>query len=155
MNDENSEIKKYLEQVAFSPEETAAVASRFAGELNGGDIVAFYGQLGSGKTFFINSLCRKLGVHQSVTSPTFTIINEYSTANGLYIYHFDFYRLENKTELQNLGLDDFFYSDYLCLIEWADKIFKFLPERRWEVFLEFLPDKPEARKIKIVRINES
>ncbi len=143
---ENGVIK-----TVHSPAETEEVARDFAGRTGPGEVVAFYGDLGSGKTFFIKALCRHLGSEQEATSPTFTIINEYQAPGDLYIYHFDFYRLENEAELQNLGLEEFFYNDYLCLIEWADKIRDYLPEKVWEVHLEFAADHPESRVITIRR----
>jgi tRNA threonylcarbamoyladenosine biosynthesis protein TsaE len=136
------------------PAETEALAQRFAGELTPGDVLAFYGNLGSGKTFFIKALCRALGVEQEATSPTFTIINEYRGKADLVIYHFDFYRLENSAELANLGLDDYFYNDYICVIEWADKIRRFLPPARWDIHIDFVPDKPQARRIQMKKVEE-
>ena len=67
-------------------------------------------------------MCKALGIEHEATSPSFTIINEYEARGAIWIYHFDFYRIENEAELLNLGLDEFFYNDYICLIEWADKI---------------------------------
>ena len=141
--------EKYIETKVLNTDKTQKIAEQFARELHPGDVVAFYGDLGTGKTFFIKALCRALGVEQEATSPSFTIINEYHTKEGLYIYHFDFYRIENEAELVNLGLDEFFYNDYLCFIEWADRIEKELPENCWNVHLEFLKNKPEGRKIVI------
>ncbi len=151
MTDEQLEITRHLIKESRSAEETSRIASEFSKKLSAGDTVAFYGDLGSGKTFFITALCHALGVNQSVTSPTFTILNEYYAENFQLIYHFDFYRLESPAELQNLGLEEFFYSDYICLIEWAGKIEDFLPPDRWEITLDFVSQKPEARKIKISR----
>ncbi len=132
-------------------EETATLARKFADMLQPGDVVAFYGNLGSGKTYFIKALCQAWQCAQEATSPTFTIINEYTTRQGVFVYHFDFYRLESEAELMNLGLEEFFYNDYICLIEWADKIEKYLPPQRWEVYLDFLPEHPDARAVKIVK----
>lgn len=143
----------FMSEDSLSPDQTIAIATKFARELKPSDVVAFYGELGSGKTFLIKALCDSLGTIQSATSPSFTIMNEYLTEKGLYIYHFDFYRLKNKAELQHIGLDDFFYNDFICFIEWADKINEFLPERRWDVLLHFIQDRPNARKIKILRKN--
>ncbi len=139
----------FFDSEVRSPEETTGVAEKFSRVLQPGDVVAFFGELGSGKTFFIKALCRSLGCRQEAKSPSFTIINEYHTTADWMIYHFDFYRLENEMELQNLGLDEFFYNDYLCLVEWADKIEPYLPSRRWEVFLKFVPHQPERRIITI------
>jgi tRNA threonylcarbamoyladenosine biosynthesis protein TsaE len=147
-----SRKKLYLVEKSLSPEQTKQIAGKFAYELKPTDIVAFYGDLGSGKTFFIKALCKSLRTKQEATSPSFTIINEYYTFDGLCIFHFDFYRLEEKGELQNLGLDDFFFDNNICFIEWADKIVEFLPSRRWEVHLSFIRGTPYGRKIKITKL---
>jgi len=136
-------------EIVQSPLQTAALATEFSRNLAQGDLVAFYGQLGSGKTFFIKALCKALGIRQEATSPSFTIINEYEAAGSILIYHFDFYRIEDKAELLNLGLEEFFYNDYICLIEWADKIKEFLPPRHWEIRLNFILNQPDSRKIVI------
>ncbi len=135
-----------------SPAETAALAREFARSLEPGDVVAFYGNLGSGKTFFIQQICAFLETAENPTSPTFTLINQYLTPGDLYIYHFDFYRLEHEAELVNLGLEDYFYNEHLCLIEWADKIPAYLPERRYDIFLDFVEGEPEAREIRVYRV---
>ena len=79
-------------------------------------------QNGNWKTTFIKSVCSNLNVIGKISSPTFSLINEYKTKNGDLIYHFDFYRVENKEEALNLGIEEYFYSPNLCLIEWASKI---------------------------------
>jgi tRNA threonylcarbamoyladenosine biosynthesis protein TsaE len=140
---------------SVSENNTTKIAQDLGRHLVPGDLIAFYGDLGTGKTFFIKSLCQQLGVSNEVTSPTFTIINEYHSKEDFFIYHFDFYRIENDSELLNLGLDDFFYNQNICLIEWADKIEKHLPQNRWEVWLNFLPNKPQCREIKIVKKEKS
>ncbi len=135
--------------------QTARVAKDFARQVKAGHIVAFYGDLGSGKTLFIKALCKELGVPQEATSPSFTIINEYRAPQELMIYHFDFYRLKSTAELQNLGLDDFFYGGNICLVEWAEKISMYLPVPRWEIVLEFIPHQPDARHITIKLTDKS
>lgn len=137
-----------------SPKETAEFAVEFAQTLRPGDVLAFYGNLGSGKTFFVQALCRYFQTEEEPTSPTFTIINEYHAADGFYIYHFDFYRLEHDAELTNLGLEDYFYNEHLCLIEWADKIQAYLPEHRYDIYLNFVEGEANAREIQIYRISE-
>jgi len=89
---------------------------------------AFYGRMGAGKTTFIKAICRKLGVTDIVNSPTFSIVNEYRATNGKSIYHFDFYRLKNTTELLDIGYEDYFFSDSYCLLEWPEKIEELLPD---------------------------
>jgi tRNA threonylcarbamoyladenosine biosynthesis protein TsaE len=132
-----------------SPQETAGVAEDLAKQLKPGDVIAFYGELGSGKTFMIKNICHSLKTKEEPTSPSFTLINEYHTPQQVNIYHFDFYRLDHEAELTNLGIDDFLYNDNICLIEWADKIKKLLPEKRYDIFIKFNDQKPEAREIEI------
>lgn len=82
----------------------------------------FEGEMGSGKTTLIQSVCASLGVKDEVTSPTFSLVNEYQSASGNPIYHFDFYRIRNLEEVFDIGYEDYFYSGHLCLIEWPSLI---------------------------------
>ena len=91
-------------------------------------VFAFYGAMGAGKTTFIKALCRELGSQDNITSPTFALINEYSTANGFVIYHFDFYRIKKLEEAYDLGYEDYIYSGNYCFIEWPEMIESLLPE---------------------------
>jgi tRNA threonylcarbamoyladenosine biosynthesis protein TsaE len=90
-------------------------------------IFLFYGDMGAGKTTLIKALCECLGTTEPVTSPTFSIVNEYIGQSNK-IYHFDFYRLKNQTEALDLGYEEYFYSDAYCFIEWPEKISGLLPE---------------------------
>lgn len=96
-------------------------------------VFAFYGSMGAGKTTFIKALCSELGSADYVTSPTFALINEYSTANGSVIYHFDFYRIKRIEEAFDLGYEDYIYSGNYCFIEWPEMIESLLPEGIVEV----------------------
>lgn len=91
-------------------------------------IFLFYGEMGAGKTTLIKHLCEYLGTTEPVTSPTFSIVNEYIGSNGQKIYHFDFYRLKNQTEALDMGYEEYFYSGAFCFIEWPEKIPDLLPE---------------------------
>ena len=93
-------------------------------------VFAFYGEMGAGKTTFINALCRALGVESDVTnSPSFAIINEYrSDTTAELVYHFDCYRLEDEREAEDLGAEDYFDCGALCLIEWPERIQNLLPD---------------------------
>lgn len=91
-------------------------------------ILGFYGKMGAGKTTLIKSLCIQLGVIDIVNSPTFSIVNEYRTNKGDAVYHMDFYRLNNREELMDIGCEDYFYSGSYCLIEWPEKFDELLPD---------------------------
>jgi len=99
-------------------------------------VVAFYGELGAGKTTLIQALCRHLGVKQEVTSPTFAIVNEYSGSDSRIIYHFDFYRLDNPEEVLDIGFEDYISSGDLCLMEWPEKIESYLPPETIRLYIE-------------------
>lgn len=104
------------------------VAAKLLKEFEGKRVFAFFGEMGAGKTTFIQALCRKLDVIEVVNSPTFTIINEYHTKNGNSIYHFDFFRIKNIEEVYDFGFEDYFYSGNYCFIEWPELITDILPE---------------------------
>jgi len=104
--------------------ETAKLAKQFARKLNGGEVILFAGDLGAGKTTFIKEIVRNLGFKGIVNSPTFTLMNRY-IAKKYIINHFDFYRLEESSESQNIGLDDYIYNrdiNAVTLIEWPEKV---------------------------------
>ncbi|MCX8057127.1 MAG: tRNA (adenosine(37)-N6)-threonylcarbamoyltransferase complex ATPase subunit type 1 TsaE [Ignavibacteria bacterium] len=126
---------KRKEFISNSTEETLIIAKNFSEELKPGDIVALNGNLGSGKTIFVKGICEGLGAKQNPLSPTFSIINEY---NGKYvIYHFDFYRIKDIEELYDIGYEDYFNDQSICLIEWANLFAEILPENHIEVNIEF------------------
>lgn len=88
----------------------------------------FVGEMGAGKTTTIKSICEALEVKDEVSSPTFSIVNEYFSDQQGTIYHFDCYRLKNDDEAHEIGIDDYFYSGYLCMVEWPQKIENYIPE---------------------------
>ncbi len=112
-------------------------------------IFLFYGDMGAGKTTLIKSICECLGTTEPVTSPTFSIVNEYIGANDK-IYHFDFYRLKNQTEALDMGYEEYFYSGAYCFIEWPEKIAGLLPEHYVSVRIEVTGD--NSRRIIIEKI---
>ena len=85
-------------------------------------IFAFYGEMGVGKTTFIKAICIELGVTDTISSPTFSIVNEYVSAKGDKVFHFDFYRINSINEVYDLGYEDYFNDDAYCFIEWSEKI---------------------------------
>jgi len=91
-------------------------------------VVLFYGEMGNGKTTLIKQLCKKLGVSESTSSPTFSIVNEYKTDKNNTIYHFDFYRIKNESEVLDFGYEEYLYSGNYCFIEWPEKIPNMLPD---------------------------
>jgi tRNA threonylcarbamoyladenosine biosynthesis protein TsaE len=103
-------------------------------------IVAFYGAMGAGKTTLIKALCSILGVTDQVNSPTFTLINEYKSNAGRMIYHFDFYRIGQIEDAYDLGYDEYFDSQWICLIEWPELIEELLPEDVVRVYIRELTD---------------
>lgn len=104
--------------------------------------IAFSGEMGIGKTTFIQAICRELGVDTVVNSPTFALINEYFTREGESIYHFDLYRIENIEEMYDFGYEDYVYSDSWCFIEWPEKAMELMPEDTLMVKL-YLGEKEE------------
>jgi len=115
-------------------------AKEFLERTSSHKLIAFYAQMGAGKTTFTTALCRQLGVKDAVCSPTFTIINEYLTANGEQVFHFDFYRLTKTAEALDIGLYDYLDSGCLCLMEWPENVEELLPEETLKVHIEVLSD---------------
>ena len=117
-------------------------AREFINQIGDRRVFAFYGKMGAGKTTFVKAICEELGVEDVITSPTFAIINEYSTNvqrstfNVQRIFHFDFYRIKKLEEVYDMGYEDYFYSGALCFIEWPELIEDILPEDAVRVSIE-------------------
>ena len=122
---------------SISLEELPKVAKLILEEIDKGNKwVAFYGEMGAGKTTLIKTICTLLGVTSSISSPTYGIVNEYETNEGEILYHFDFYRLKEETEAYDFGCEEYFYSGNVCLMEWPERIPNLLPENLLEVRIE-------------------
>jgi len=121
--------------------EIDAVAGEFISAIGDRKIVAFYAPMGAGKTTFTNAICRQLGVEDdAVSSPTFSIVNEYRGADGESIFHFDFYRVERIAEALDIGFFDYIDSGCLCIMEWPENIEEILPEETLKVSIEVMDD---------------
>ena len=119
----------------YSPEETHALGKRLSAEAKPGDVYTLVGDLGVGKTVFTQGIAEGLGITEPVSSPTFTIVQVYEEGR-MPFYHFDVYRIGDIEEMDEIGYEDYFYGDGLCMIEWANLIEEILPERRSEVTIE-------------------
>ena len=152
--------------ISKSIEETIDIGARLARKLKSGDCVALVGELGSGKTALTKGIAKGLGVKdiRYVNSPTFVIIKEYSASGGsakkvlksqrsgkgkLPLYHFDLYRLNRSTVLDEVSFDEYFYGDGVTVVEWADKVRKLLPKKRIEIKLSVIGE--NERKITIAK----
>ncbi|MEG6520489.1 tRNA (adenosine(37)-N6)-threonylcarbamoyltransferase complex ATPase subunit type 1 TsaE [Desulfotomaculum sp. 1211_IL3151] len=116
-----------------SPEETKLLGEKLAAFLMAGDILCLNGDLGAGKTAFSQGVAKGLGISNTVTSPTFTLINEYE--GRLPLYHFDVYRLGGPEDMEDLGYEDYFYGQGVCLVEWAERVKEVLPGERLNINL--------------------
>lgn len=120
---------KTMEITINNLESINQAARQFVDNMGRGRVFAFYGKMGAGKTTFIKAVCEELGVEDVITSPTFAIVNEYtSETSGDTIYHFDFYRIKKIEEVYDMGYEEYFYGGGLCFIEWPELIEGLLPE---------------------------
>lgn len=123
-----------------------SAASQFVKEIGNNKIIAFFAPMGAGKTTFSSAVCKYLGVAEDeIASPTFAIVNEYVSAEGEPIYHFDFYRIDDPTEALDIGFYDYIDSGALCLMEWAENIEPIIPEDALRVTISVNDD--ESRLI--------
>ena len=122
-------------QICENLNETLDYASRFAEQLPGGSVVALYGGLGAGKTAFTRGLARGLGITEPVSSPTFTIVQVYEEGR-MPFYHFDVYRIGDIEEMDEIGYEDYFFGEGICLVEWANLIEELMPEQTVWITIE-------------------
>lgn len=111
-------------------------AQRVIQEARKETIWVFKGEMGAGKTTLVKALSKVMGVYDSVSSPTFGIVNEYMAADGGLIFHFDFYRIDDPMEALEIGIEEYFYSGKICWLEWAERVAQFLPENFYLITLE-------------------
>ena len=116
------------EIVIDSPKDLDQVAEALIAALDGRSVVAFCGPMGAGKTTLISAIMEYLGSADTVTSPTFALVNQYYTASHDPVYHFDFYRIDSLAEAFDMGYEEYFYSGDLCLVEWPERVEELLPD---------------------------
>lgn len=139
---------------SYSEEETFEIGANFSSRLQAGDVIAFYGELGAGKTEFIKGICQGMNVEEIVSSPTYTIINQYAGEDrrrrAVDIYHIDLYRIENAGELIEVGLSEFLADgNSIKLIEWAENAEAILPAERYDIYFVALDDE-NSRRIEVM-----
>lgn len=122
------------QKTSESPTETWQIAAEFFGTLQPGDVIAFHGDLGAGKTCFIQGIANAMDIREPVSSPTYTLINEYRAA--LPLYHMDLYRLAGPEEAFDIGLDEYIDGDGITVIEWAERAGELLPKRTKHLVFE-------------------
>lgn len=136
----NMEIKREI--IIKNEKETESFGRALAEELKAGDVLALIGDLGTGKTALTRYVAKGLGIDERITSPTFTIVKEY-TEGRLPLYHFDVYRVSDADELFNIGIEEYFFGSGVCIVEWADMILDILPENTKFIYLEYGKDEGE------------
>jgi tRNA threonylcarbamoyladenosine biosynthesis protein TsaE len=124
-----------LQTITYTLDRIDEIAQLLIQEAGDQKVWIFRGEMGAGKTTLIKSLAKALQVADSVSSPTFGIVNEYQTQAKELLYHFDFYRLDDPMEALDIGIEEYFYSGNYCWLEWAEKIAPFLPERFFHIEL--------------------
>ena len=135
--------------ISYNEDDTKKFASNFAKNLHKGDIIVLSGELGSGKTKFTEGVLKYFGLENEISSPTFTIVNEYKNSNTT-IYHFDVYRLEDSDEFYAIGGEDYF-NNGICIIEWGELIDDILPKPYTKIVFQKLDD--DIRKLSIEKIS--
>lgn len=133
--------------ITYSLNDISKVASLLIEKLKMHKILAFNATMGTGKTTLINEICKQLGVVETSSSPTFSIINEYEKINKEIIYHYDFYRIDIPEEVFDLGVEEQFYSGNLCLIEWPENVAEYLPSET--IFISIVINNDNSRTLKV------
>ena len=138
--------------ILHSEQEVTEYGIRLGEEAMPGQVIALTGDLGAGKTTLTKAIARGLGVSDMITSPTFTIVKEYRSGR-LPLYHFDVYRIGDPDEMYELGYEEYFYGEGVCVVEWADIIEDFLPENAIKIHISYSDDE-KAREVRIEKGEE-
>lgn len=154
-NAQQEEISCTLDSISHSPAQTQRLGMRLGELLQGGELILLDGQLGTGKTTFAQGLAQGMGITGVVNSPTFTLLKEYPgrprsalpearpgtpSSRGPALYHFDLYRLDNPEEILDLGFEDYFYSNGVCIVEWAEKADLLWPDENLRIRMKILSE---------------
>ena len=126
-------------EISFSLNQLEIVAKQIL-EQKPNNVILFHGEMGVGKTTLIKALTKELGVSETTSSPTFSLVNEYQTIDNQIVYHFDFYRLKTEMEALDMGADEYLYSGNWCFIEWAEKIPNLVPDLHSVISISLLDD---------------
>ena len=136
----------------YSPEETKELGRKIGAEAKQGSVYTLVGDLGVGKTVFTQGIAEGLAIEEPICSPTFTIVQVYEEGR-MPFYHFDVYRIGDIEEMDEIGYEDYFYGDGVCMIEWANLIEEILPEKRWDITIEKDLEKGfDYRKITMIEV---
>ncbi len=133
--------------------ELEKVAKTLVSLMGEAGVFAFYGPMGSGKTTLIKLVCKQLGLNDDVSSPTFSLVNEYGNERDVLVYHFDFYRINRIEEAYDIGYENYFYSNHTCFVEWPEKIEQLLPEKYVKITIEN-SEPNETRRFEIEVIHQ-
>jgi tRNA threonylcarbamoyladenosine biosynthesis protein TsaE len=133
-------------EVNFSLNGIATAAEKLLTEAGDYKVFAFHGDMGAGKTTFIHALCEAMSITDVVTSPTFSIINQYKTTEGQTVYHMDLYRIKDENEAINAGVEDCLFSGNRCLVEWPEKAPGVFPDMTLHIYITSIDD--NTRKLK-------
>ncbi|QCK14411.1 tRNA (adenosine(37)-N6)-threonylcarbamoyltransferase complex ATPase subunit type 1 TsaE [Mangrovivirga cuniculi] len=146
-------MTKDLSGLDFKLEDIKNVSANLLQAFGDYKIWLFDGDLGAGKTTLIKAICDELEVEDQVSSPTFALVNEYASNKEETIYHFDFYRIEHESEAFDIGLEEYLYSGYRCLIEWPEQVSSFWPEKY--IHIKIIANLDDSRTIEIAKHDET
>ena len=139
-----------MQFISNCPDDTKKIAADMALKLKSGDVLCLYGDLGAGKTAFVQGLAKGLGIDEHITSPTFTIVKEYE--GRLPLYHFDVYRISDSDEMYEVGFDEYVYGEGVSVIEWPQLIEDILPDKRYDI--EIKKDLSKGEEYREITVRE-